>query len=179
MSYKINLLKPLPHFSGVIKPLPYFAGVSELTLVFVLKSLEQPEICICKSSHPITVMSHEHDGVSNQCQLACLFNSLFRLTTKETFKLCSTGHLCKGNPLVTGGSPHKAQQHIFTHWFFNSLWPSDAIRWHRSGSTLAQVMACCLTAPSHYLTQCPLIITKVQLHASENNFMRDTSAICE
>ena len=26
--------------------------------------------------------------------------------------------------------------------------------WHRSGSTLAQVMACCLTAPSHYLNQC-------------------------
>ena len=25
---------------------------------------------------------------------------------------------------------------------FNSLWPSDAIWWHRSGSTLAQVMAC-------------------------------------
>ena len=36
----------------------------------------------------------------------------------------------------------------------NSLWPSNAIYWHRSGSTLAQVMACCLTAPSHYLNQC-------------------------
>ena len=32
-----------------------------------------------------------------------------------------------------------------------SHWPSDAIwRW-RSWSTLVQVMACCLTAPSHYL----------------------------
>ena len=37
---------------------------------------------------------------------------------------------------------------------FNSLRPSDAIWRHRSGSTLAQVMACCLTAPSHYLNQC-------------------------
>ena len=35
-----------------------------------------------------------------------------------------------------------------------SVWPSDAIWWHRSGSTLAQVMACCLMAPSHYLNQC-------------------------
>ena len=35
--------------------------------------------------------------------------------------------------------------------FVNSLWPSDTIWWHRSGSTLAQVMAGCLTAPSHYL----------------------------
>ena len=33
---------------------------------------------------------------------------------------------------------------------FNLLWPSDAIWQHNSGSTLAQVMACCLTAPSHY-----------------------------
>ena len=41
---------------------------------------------------------------------------------------------------------------------FNSLWPSDAIWRHRSGSTLAQVMAGCLTAPSHYLNQCWLII---------------------
>ena len=39
-----------------------------------------------------------------------------------------------------------------TNTLFNSLWPSDAIyMWHRSGSTLAQVMASCLTAPSHYL----------------------------
>ena len=30
---------------------------------------------------------------------------------------------------------------------------------HRSGSTLAQVMACCLTAPSQYLNQCWLIIS--------------------
>ena len=34
---------------------------------------------------------------------------------------------------------------------FNSLWPSDTTWRQRSGSTLAQVMACCLTAPSHYL----------------------------
>ena len=39
-------------------------------------------------------------------------------------------------------------------------WPSDAIWRHRSRSTLAQVMACCLTAPSHYLNQCWLIISK-------------------
>ena len=51
----------------------------------------------------------------------------------------------------------------------NSLWPSDAIWRQRSGSTLAQVMACCLTAPSHYLNQCWLIISKVQWHSSESN----------
>ena len=47
----------------------------------------------------------------------------------------------------------------------NSLWPSDAIWRQGSGSTLAQVMACCLTAPSHYLNQCWLIISEVQWHS--------------
>ena len=51
----------------------------------------------------------------------------------------------------------------------NSLWPSDAIWVHLSGSTLAQVMACCLTAPSHYLNQCWLIFSKVQWHPLEGN----------
>ena len=60
---------------------------------------------------------------------------------------------------------------------FNSLWPSD-VRWrHGSGSRLAQVMACCLTAPSHYLNRCWLIINKVHWHSHEGNFTRDTSAI--
>ena len=54
---------------------------------------------------------------------------------------------------------------------FNSLWPSDAIWCQRSGSTLDQVMVCCLTAPSHYLNQCWLIITKVLQHLPEGNFV--------
>ena len=37
----------------------------------------------------------------------------------------------------------------------------------RSGSALAQVVACCLTAPSHYLNQCWFIISKVLWHSSE------------
>ena len=47
-------------------------------------------------------------------------------------------------------------------WCLNSLWPSDARWWQRSGSTMAHVMACCLTAPSHYLNQCWLIISEIQ-----------------
>ena len=49
--------------------------------------------------------------------------------------------------------------YLMTH---NSLWPNDAIWRHGSGSTLAKVMACCLTAPSHYLNQCWLIISDGQ-----------------
>ena len=36
----------------------------------------------------------------------------------------------------------------------NLLWSTDAIWWYRSESTLAQIMACCLTLPSHYLNLC-------------------------
>ena len=52
----------------------------------------------------------------------------------------------------------------------NSLWPSDT-KWQQiSRSTLVQVMAWCLTAPSHYLNQCWLIIKCVLQHSRESNF---------
>ena len=54
----------------------------------------------------------------------------------------------------------------------NSLGPNEAIcRW-RSWSTLVQVMACCLTAPRHYLNQCWRIISKVLWHSSEDIIVR-------
>ena len=40
----------------------------------------------------------------------------------------------------------------------NSVWPNGVIWKHKSGSTLAQVMACCLTSPGRYLNQCWLLI---------------------
>ena len=61
--------------------------------------------------------------------------------------------------------------------FCYSLWPNDTIWWQRSGSTLAQVMACFLMAPSHFLNQCWFTISKVYWHSSANNFTTDTSAI--
>ena len=62
------------------------------------------------------------------------------------------------------------------HWV-NPLRPSDAIWRQRTGSTLAQVMAWCLTAPSHYLNQCWLIISEVQWNSYKGNFTRDSSII--
>ena len=56
---------------------------------------------------------------------------------------------------------------VCTLLVLNSSGPSDAIWRQRSGSTLAQVMACCLTASSHYLNQYWLIISKVQWHSTE------------
>ena len=64
-----------------------------------------------------------------------------------------------------------------TIFYVNSLWPSDAIWQEGSRSTLVQVMACCLMAPSHYLNQCWLIVTKVQWCSSEGNFAWDITSI--
>ena len=46
-----------------------------------------------------------------------------------------------------------------------------AIWWDRTWSTLAQVMACCLKAPSHYLNQCWFLISEVLWHSHESNFI--------
>ena len=53
--------------------------------------------------------------------------------------------------------------YMYIYIWFNTLWPNDTIWWHISGLTLAQVMAWCLMAPSHYLNQCWLIISEVHL----------------
>ena len=81
-------------------------------------------------------------------------------------------HICVIRPQwvkITAASPRGQR--------VNSLGPSDAIWRQRSGSTLAQLMACCLMAPSHYLNQCWLIISKIEWHSSRGKFTWDTSAI--
>ena len=60
---------------------------------------------------------------------------------------------------------------------FKSLWPSDAIWWHRSGSTLVQVMACRLTAPSHYWAQYWLIMKGVLWHSPKSDFTRSAKPL--
>ena len=56
---------------------------------------------------------------------------------------------------------------------WHTLGPSDAIWRYRAGPTLANVIACCLTAPSHHMNQCWLPGTKVQRHWSDGNLARD------
>ena len=63
---------------------------------------------------------------------------------------------------LESGSPNK----------LNSLCLSDDFIWrHRSGSTLVQVMAWCLMAPSHYPNQCWLFIGAVPWHSLKSYFM--------
>ena len=58
--------------------------------------------------------------------------------------------------------------------WINTLWPSDVIWRQVPRSTLAQVMACCLTAPSHYLNQYWLMIREVLWHSPDSNFTENT-----
>ena len=62
-------------------------------------------------------------------------------------------------------------------YLIGAYWCDIDMMWHRSGSTLAQIMACCLMAPNHYLQQCRLLITKAQGHSSDGSFTRDAPAI--
>ena len=62
-----------------------------------------------------------------------------------------------------------------TGWF-NSLRPSRVIWRHISGSTLAHVMACCLTATSHYLHHCWVLIGEVVWYLPLNNFTAGAQA---
>ena len=73
--------------------------------------------------------------------------------------------------IISGGG---SEGNIFG---FNSLWPSDVIWRHGSTgrSTLAQVMACCLTAPSHYLNQCWLMISEVLWYSPDSHSTENTS----
>ena len=53
---------------------------------------------------------------------------------------------------------------------FNTIWQ------HWSGSTLTEITACCLKAPSHYLNQCWFVIVGVLWHSLESNFIVNAQA---
>ena len=65
---------------------------------------------------------------------------------------------------------------IERHQWFNKL-SIDVIWRYRSGSILAQIMACSLTAPSHYLNQCWLIINRALWHSPKTNFAESSKGI--
>ena len=128
---------------------------------------------------------NDHDGVSNHQRHDCLLSRLFRCRSKKTSKLHVTD-LCVGNSPGLVNSPHKGPAgrkmfpfddviiyqivnqvtyDVHVRFVLNSLWPNDAVWWHRFGSTWAHVMVCGLMTPSRYLNQCWLIITEVLWHS--------------
>ena len=54
-------------------------------------------LCFQWNAHKInhTLQWHERHGISHHWQLNCLLNSLLRLITNETSKVCITGSLCR------------------------------------------------------------------------------------
>ena len=155
------------------------------------------EIDIISLGHNITMTSH-------MLPTDRLFNNLFMITTKKASKIHITGPLWRESTI--DGSPiHKSidveivsmpwchhgilpllscSAFLYDWWlnsvlFINPLWSGDTIWRHRSGSTSAQVVPCCMVVPSHYLNQCWLIIIKVYWHSFGGNVPRHTSSICQ
>ena len=65
--------------------------------------------------------------------------------------------------LVSSVGGWECQWGMLARRSLNFLWSNDAIWRHRSGSTFAQVMACSLTAPGHYLNQRWFIIHQMAI----------------
>ena len=114
------------------------------------------------SSHPLWCHCNETEETNKTslCNHVCNINKLSKLhflSSKARKSFCCVS--------IQSYSNYKLFQFtVLSHtWFHivNSLRPSDAIWRQRSGSTLAQVMACWLTAPSHHLNQCWVIISAV------------------
>ena len=61
------------------------------------------------------------------------------------------------------------EHEIWTVWW-NNLQLTVAIWNHRTYLTFIQVMACCLTAPSHYLNKCWRITNEVLWHSRKDIF---------
>ena len=125
----------------------------------------QFSIVCCSLNYTAQNMSSKSDCISMTCSRLRHFVDTFpEWNSCCSFKQLKFGYLIKETYVViecTSSSP-----------LFNLLRPSDAIRQQGTESTLAQVMACCLTGPSHYLNQCWLIISKVLWHSSEGIIMR-------
>ena len=142
------------------------------------------------SWHVIKGLYHHDDCICSSTKFSLIvirFGYSCEATTGlHHHDVCHIGTRSSATTVLTQNWPHVTLCYInlILHWakhitlwsLTNSLGPSGAIWRQRSGSTLPQVMACCLTAPSHYLNQCWLI-SKVEWHSSKGMITRDTSTI--
>ena len=122
---------------------------------------------------PLELRHNERDDVWNHRGLRCLLHCWFRRRSKTTSKLRATG-LCVGNY-----SPHKKpvtrimfpfDDVIMIKILLNYYWAHCSLItlfYDISGSTIDQVMGCCLTTPSYYLNQFWLIISEVLWYLPE------------
>ena len=118
--------------------------------LFQLMGDRVTHICVNKLGHQIMACC--------LISLKPLFDPMLLIGPREQIPMkfelkfvCFHSRKCVKCHLVSGSHFFSQPQCV------NSLWPSDTIWQHRSGSTLAQVMACCLRAPSHCLSE-PMLI---------------------
>ena len=118
------------------------------------------------------------DGWGISCELALRWMSLDLSDNKSTLVQVMAWCRQATSHYLNQCWPRSSMPYGITRsQWVNTLWPRNAIWQYRSGSTFAQVMACCLTAPSDYLNQCWLTISDVQWHSSKCNFIGDSAAI--
>ena len=116
-----------------------------------------------RTSEPISLGSGQEDdyfqpGKTDEIQVRLLemyFDEKSILVQVMAWCCQATSHDLNQKKFWTG--VYQDLQCLMASLCYNSLRPSDTIWRHRSMSTLAQIMVCCLTAPSHYLNQCWLI----------------------
>ena len=70
--------------------------------------------------------------------------------------LCQTGAQCGEVMVSLSGNVSTQRTSDVKFWWGYDI--TSNIWWHRSGSTLAQVIAWCHQAPSHHLNQCWLVM---------------------
>ena len=114
----------------------------------LLQSCTKPSMCDLLETNDLTA-----NWTWKMC--VCLFLSVSAYWNKP--KLINKniqGILLDLRESIMSFSKPNQQQHVLVY----PSWPCDTIWQQRSWSTLVQVMAYCLKAPSHYLNQCWLII---------------------
>ena len=96
--------------------------------------------------------------------------------SNQTYPLVSVKLLWRSRIKLTSAKPEQTLKNMtciknLLHICIIAIWQQ------KCGPTLAHVMAWCLTASSHYLNQCWLIIRKDQWQSSEGDCTRDISTI--
>ena len=98
------------------------------------------------------------DGWDISCKITIIWMSLYFTDDQSTLvQVLAWCHQATSHYLSQCWPRSMSPNGVTRPQWVNWLLPSDTIWHHRTWSTLVQVMACCLMAPSHYLNQCWLI----------------------
>ena len=121
--------------------------------------------------------SFKHEEKSILTKFSSLTATITKLSRKEVSYMTTFGEARDGNfvkmvIITVSVSPFLPRSNGVD--IIESLCPSVVIWRQGSRSTLAQVMAWCLTAPSHYLNQFWLMIGEVLWHSPDSNLTKNT-----